>query len=90
MSDWSVEKTIKSADGTRMVEICLSPDRKLSRYYEFIWTVVEQDLLTFYPDGGYWSAPIMSGYYASLEECERGARDDLAWLKRRSSPSDKA
>ena len=74
MQIWVVEKKIVSEDGTRNVEIRVSPDRKFFRYYENVWTKVGEDELLFYPDGGYWSCPEMSGYYASLEDCERGAR----------------
>ena len=83
MQIWVVEKKIVSEDGTRNVEIRVSPDRKFFRYYENVWTKVGEDELLFYPDGGYWSCPEMSGYYASLEDCERGARADLGWLESR-------
>ena len=83
MQIWAVKKKIESEDGTRNVEIRVSPDRKFFRYYEHAWTVVGEDELMFYPDGGYWSCPKMSGYYASLEDCERDARADLVWLQSR-------
>lgn len=83
MQIWVVEKKIESEDGTRNVEIRVSPDRKLFRYDENVWTEVGDDELLFHPDGGYWSRPKMSGYYCSLEDCERDARADLGWLESR-------
>lgn len=83
MQIWVVEKKIESEDGTRNVEIRVSPDHKFFRYYEMVWTEVGEDELLHYPDGGFWSCPAMSGYYASLEDCERGARADLGWLVNR-------
>ncbi|MES0827006.1 hypothetical protein [Ruegeria sp. SCP11] len=73
----------KEEDGTRNVEMRLSLGRKLFRNNEKVWTEVGEDKLLFYPDGGYWSCPEMSGYYASLEDCERGARSDLGWPESR-------
>ena len=80
MQIWSIEKTLQNGDGTRSVDIRVSPDGKFFRYYENVWISVGDDELLYHPDGGYWSCPEMSGYYGSLEECERGARNDVGWL----------
>lgn len=80
MQIWSIEKTLRNEDGTRSVDIRVSPDGKFFRYYENVWTPVGGDELLYYPDGGYWSCLEMSGYYGSLEDCERGARNDVGWL----------
>lgn len=80
MQIWPIEKTLRNDDGTRSVEIRVSPDGKFFRYYENVWTSAGDDELLYYPDGGYWSCPEMSGYYGSLEDCERGARNDVGWL----------
>lgn len=80
MEIWPVKKKLESEDGTRNVEIRVSPDGKLFRSYEHVWTAVGEDQLLYHPDGGYWTCPEMSGYYASLEECEGAARASTAWL----------
>ncbi|MEO0772805.1 MAG: hypothetical protein AAFZ04_06445 [Pseudomonadota bacterium] len=81
MDIWALEKKLESADGTRNVQIRVSPDGKLFRYYEYVWITVGEDELLYHPDGGYWSCPEMSGYFASVEECELGARSAVNWLK---------
>jgi hypothetical protein len=80
MEIWPVKKKLESEDGTRNVEIRVSPDGRLFRFYENVWTAVGADGLLYHPDGGYWTCPEMSGYYASLEECEGAARASIAWL----------
>lgn len=75
-----MKKKLESEDGKRNVEIRVSPDGKLFRFYENVWTPVGEDELVYHPDGGYWSCPEMSGYYVSLEECESAARDGITWL----------
>ncbi|MBF9049272.1 hypothetical protein GTA62_02460 [Roseobacter sp. HKCCD9010] len=82
MEIWTLEKCLEGEGGTRNVEIRASPDRKLFRYYEKVWIAVDEDELLYHPDGGYWSCPEMSGYYASLEECELGAYSNIGWLER--------
>ena len=73
-------KKKECADGTINVEFRVSPDGRLFRYYENLWVAVEKEELLYYPEGGYWTCPRMSGYYSSLEECERAALVDLSWL----------
>jgi hypothetical protein len=81
MQIWAIEKKIESVHRTRNVEIRVSPDRKFFRYYENVWTDVGENELLFYPDGGYWSCSEISGYFASLDDCERDARAHLDWLE---------
>jgi hypothetical protein len=80
MQIWSIEKTLRNDDRTRAVDIRVSPDGKLFRYYENVWSSVGDDELMYYPDGGFWSCPEMSGYYGSLKDCELGARNNVKWL----------
>lgn len=80
MEFWALVKSFRNEGGTRSVDIRVSPDNKFFRYYENVWTVVGDDELHHYPDGGYWTCPEMSGYYNSVEECELAARNDIGWL----------
>ena len=80
MQIWPVKKKLESEDGKRNVEIRVSPDGKLFRFYENVWTAVGEEELLFHPNGGYWKSSQMSGYYAGLEECEDAARASIAWL----------
>ena len=80
MEIWPVKKKLESEDGSRNVEIRVSPDGKLFRFYENVWIEVGDDELLYHPDGGYWTNPEMSGYYVSLEDCEGAARACIAWL----------
>ena len=80
MQIWSIKKTLQNDDGTRSVDIRVSPDGKFFRYYENVWITVGDDELLYYPNGGFWTNPEMSGYYASLEDCEGAARACIAWL----------
>lgn len=80
MQIWPIEKTLRNEDGTRSVDIRVSPDGKLFRYYENVWISVGDDELLYYPDGGYWSCPEMSGYYGSLKDCELGPEMMLGGL----------
>lgn len=61
MEIWPVKKKLESEDGTRNVEMRVSPDGKLFRFYEHVWTSVSEDELLYHPDGGYWICPEMSG-----------------------------
>lgn len=56
-----MKKKLESEDGTRNVEMRVSPDGKLFRFYEHVWTSVSEDELLYHPDGGYWICPEMSG-----------------------------
>lgn len=81
MSDWNVIKKLERADGKCNVELRVSPDGTLFRFYENVWVTDSEEERLYYPEGGYWSCPHMSGFYASLEECDQAARAEIAWLK---------
>jgi len=49
MQIWSIKKTLQNDDGTRSVDIRVSPDGKFFRYYENVWTTVGDDELLYYP-----------------------------------------
>ncbi|WP_300072501.1 hypothetical protein [uncultured Ruegeria sp.] len=80
MNTWTAIKKLESENGALNVEICVNPDGKLFRFYENAWIEVGEEELLFHPEGGYWTCPKMSGYYASIKECEDAARSDIAWL----------
>ncbi|KPP83662.1 MAG: hypothetical protein HLUCCA08_07635 [Rhodobacteraceae bacterium HLUCCA08] len=80
MQAWDVVRKFESEDGTRSVEIRVSADGKLFRFYEHVWTAAADDELLYYPDGGFWSCPQVSGYYASVDECVNDARLAICWL----------
>jgi len=80
MESWVIKKKIEAVDKGRNVEICVSPDGKLFRYYVHVWNPVDESERLYHPDMGYWSCPEMSGYYSSLDDCENAARSNLGWL----------
>lgn len=81
MNIWIIEKKLESEDKMRNVELRVSPDGKLFRYYVNVWIAVDEEELLYHPAGGYWSCPKMSGYYPSLRECEKAAFSSEKWLR---------
>ena len=80
MNTWDLKKKIDSKDGRRSFELRVSPNGKLFRFFESVWTAVDEEEKLYHPDGGYWTCSKMSGYYASLEECDEAARAQVVWL----------
>jgi hypothetical protein len=81
MNIWKIKKKLVSEDKMRNVELRVSPDGELFRYYVNVWIAVDEDELLYHPEGGYWSCPKISGYYSSLSECEKAAHSTVQWLR---------
>ncbi len=79
MSDWTIERTLKNADGTRAVELRGSLDRNLFRYHVMTWMAAAEEDEGMLGDG-YWATNATSGYFDTIKECEADALASVDFL----------
>ncbi len=85
--EWIVIRTLEAEDKRQNVEICVSPDGSLFRYYLIGWIGMCESDFVFYTDGGYWSRAEMSGYYDSGKACEDAPRSAFLLVEVSRAPS---
>ncbi|KZM47385.1 hypothetical protein [Labrenzia sp. OB1] len=78
MGEWKPLTTIEDSSGERRVVICCKD--ALYRHHAEMWMLAADEDEGCYGDG-FWMETSVSGYFSTIEDCQREARLTVDWLR---------